>query len=122
MLYQLSYASPAQTEQNYHRGNSIASSKLAVQQNLCQYTTYFCGIPNAHVLLCSGLRELPVLERNVVLDLAQRNGQRRPSRSLTQRKRQLHSIHVAKILEILNEFRCAVRAVMLAHNADRQGR
>ena len=25
MLYQLSYASPAQTEQNYHTGNAIAT-------------------------------------------------------------------------------------------------
>jgi hypothetical protein len=29
MLYQLSYASPAQTEQKYHRGNRIASNYLA---------------------------------------------------------------------------------------------
>jgi hypothetical protein len=28
MLYQLSYASPAQTEQKYHRGNRIASNYL----------------------------------------------------------------------------------------------
>ena len=28
MLYQLSYASPAQTEQKYHRGNRIASKYL----------------------------------------------------------------------------------------------
>jgi hypothetical protein len=29
MLYQLSYASPAQTEQKYHRGNRIASKYLS---------------------------------------------------------------------------------------------
>jgi hypothetical protein len=34
MLYQLSYASPAQTEQKYHRGNRIASNYLSPSKTI----------------------------------------------------------------------------------------
>ena len=40
MLYQLSYASVAQTEQNYHTGNQIASKFLFRQQTHCQLSIY----------------------------------------------------------------------------------
>jgi hypothetical protein len=40
MLYQLSYASPAQTGQIYRSGNQIASKFPNRLQNHCQHATY----------------------------------------------------------------------------------
>lgn len=53
MLYQLSYASPAQTEQKYHRGDRIASNYLAPCKTLASTAlirrTFACLIPYSGV-------------------------------------------------------------------------
>jgi hypothetical protein len=67
MLYQLSYASPAQTEQKYHRGNRIASEYLAPLQNTCQHGTYSPPPCLPGTLLRPGLRKLRTLDRHVML-------------------------------------------------------
>ena len=59
MLYQLSYASAAQTQKNYHTGNQIASDFIRLPQTRCQNTTY-PHLPASHVPYCAaGLAKSP---------------------------------------------------------------
>jgi hypothetical protein len=54
MLYQLSYASPAQTEQNYHTGNRIASELLTGPASL---------MPAAYLSVPIPFLECPILQQ-----------------------------------------------------------
>jgi hypothetical protein len=75
MLYQLSYASPAQTLRKYHTGNEIASGFLKGQQNPCHTSTYSLFPCAPDVLLCSRLRELRVVQAHIVVDFGHLDGE-----------------------------------------------
>ena len=70
MLYQLSYASPAQTEQKYHRGNRIASKYLVPAKPLP--TQHLFPLP--YELVNLGLRgfcEYCIIDWFIVPDLGE---------------------------------------------------
>src|ERR1700752_2269218 len=111
MLYQLSYASPAQTEQKYHRGNRIASNYLRPAKPLPVKHLF----PLTYLFVTSVRRrfcECGILDRFVVPYFSELNRKRRARTFLMHRVRELDSVNLAEIAEIFREGGRAVHCVM----------
>src|ERR1700691_3707641 len=120
MLYQLSYASPAQTGQIYRSGNEIASKFPNYQKNHCQHATYLSPISSCNALLYSGLRKFGIIQLHVLAYFADGHRVRRVPVGLAAGEWHLDSIDFAIILEVLAILRGAVGPVMLANSSNQQ--
>src|ERR1700728_3239016 len=120
MLYQLSYASPAQTDRIYRSGHEIASRFPEPQQNPCQQATYVAPIRASDALLGSRLRKFRVAQLHVVMHLAERQRVRRITIGLTPNEWNLHAVDVAIIVEVFLQLRHTVGVVILADHTQQQ--
>src|SRR6202030_364968 len=111
MLYQLSYASPAQTQQKYHRGNRIASNYRAPANSLP--ALHLFPLPYLFVNLARrGLREYHIVDRFVVPHFGELNCECRARALLMNGKRQFDPVDLTKITEIFGKGARAFRRVM----------
>src|SRR6516165_9899637 len=100
MLYQLSYASPAQTSKNYHTGNEIARG-LKSPPEAAPHTDARSDRASNFGLLRGWLRKISVIQLRVMMIPRHGNYYQRALIRLADCVRQLDSIDLPIILVVL---------------------